>query len=41
MAWLGRFRRLATRYERRADIHQAFLTLGCAIICLKQSQRFC
>jgi transposase len=41
MAWLGRFRRLATRYERRADIHQAFLTLGCAIICLKQIQRFC
>jgi transposase len=28
LAWLGRFRRLATRYERRADIHQAFLTLG-------------
>ena len=22
------------RYERRADIHQAFLDVGCALICL-------
>ena len=34
-AWLNRFRRLAIRYERRADIHQAFLTLGCALICFR------
>ena len=33
-AWLNNFRRLKIRYERRADIHQAFLTLGCALICL-------
>jgi transposase len=33
LAWLSRFRRLTIRYERRADIHQAFLTLGCALIC--------
>jgi transposase len=33
LAWLSRFRRLTVRYERRADIHQAFLTLGCALIC--------
>ena len=32
-AWLNRYRRLTIRYERRADIHQAFLTLGCALIC--------
>lgn len=32
-SWLYRFRRLAVRYERRADIHQAFLDLGCALIC--------
>ena len=32
-AWLNRFRRLAIRYERRDDIHQAFLDLGCALIC--------
>jgi transposase len=33
LAWLNRFRRLTVRYERRADIHQAFLTLSCALIC--------
>ena len=34
LAWLARYRRLAIRYERREDIHQAFLDLGCALICL-------
>ena len=34
-AWLNQFRRLAIRYERRADIHHAFLTLGCALICFR------
>jgi transposase len=34
LAWLHRFRRLAVRYERRPCIHEAFLTLGCALICL-------
>jgi IS5 family transposase len=33
LSWLNRFRRLKVRYERRADIHQAFLSLGCALIC--------
>ena len=33
LSWLHQLRRLRIRYERRADIHQAFLTLGCAIIC--------
>jgi len=33
LAWLNQFRRLKVRYERRADIHQAFLSLGCALIC--------
>jgi IS5 family transposase len=41
LAWLNRFRRLAIRYERRADIHQAFVTLGCALICLNQIRQFC
>jgi transposase len=41
LAWLNRFRRLTIRYERRDDLHQAFLTLGCAIICFQQMQRFC
>ena len=41
LAWLNRFRRLTVRYERRADIHEAFLTLGCALICLNAISRFC
>jgi len=32
-AWLNHYRRLKVRYERRDDIHQAFLELGCALIC--------
>jgi IS5 family transposase len=32
-AWLHRFRRLLVRYERRADIHLAFLTLAAALVC--------
>jgi hypothetical protein len=35
LSWLNRFRRLKVRYERRADIHQAFLSLGCALICAR------
>jgi transposase len=31
-AWFNRFRRVKIRYERRADIHLAFLHLGCALI---------
>ena len=41
LSWLNRFRRLKVRYERRVDIHQAFLDLGCALICLRYVQRFC
>jgi transposase len=33
LAWLNRFRRLTVRYERRLDLHHAFLTLGWALIC--------
>ena len=35
LSWLHRFRRLKVRYERRADIHHGFLSLGCALICLR------
>jgi transposase len=38
LAWLNRMRRLTVRYERRADIHQAFLTLGCCLICFNALQ---
>jgi hypothetical protein len=29
------------RYKRRSDIHLAFVTLGCALVCLSQIRRFC
>ena len=34
VAWLTRYRRLSVRYERRADIHEAFLLLTCSLVCL-------
>jgi transposase len=36
LSWLNRFRRLQVRYERRTDIHQAFLTFGRALICWRE-----
>ena len=33
LSWLNRFRRLKIRYERDAEVHLAFLELGCALIC--------
>ncbi|MGF6735874.1 transposase [Paraburkholderia youngii] len=38
-AWLHHFRRLRIRFERRADIHEAFLKLGCCLICWNTLQR--
>jgi len=35
LAWLLRFRRFGVRYERRADLLQGLLDLGCALICLR------
>jgi len=32
LAWLHHFRRLRIRWERRDDIHLAFLTIGCGLI---------
>jgi transposase len=34
-SWLHQFRRLRVRFERRPDIHEAFLTLGCVLICFR------
>lgn len=39
LAWLNRYRRLTVRYERRASIHLAFLTLGCALTCWQTLNR--
>jgi transposase len=34
-AWLNQFRRLRVRNEKRPDLHLAFLTLACILICWK------
>lgn len=39
-SWLNGFRRLKIRYERKVQMHQALLTLGCALICFRVWQRF-
>jgi len=41
LAWLHQFRRLRVRYERRDDIHEAFLTIGCIVICWRHLISFC
>ena len=35
IAWLHQYRRLRVRFERRADIHEAFISIGCTLICWK------
>lgn len=37
-ARLREMKRLVIRYERRADIHEAFITLGCCLICFRLLQ---
>jgi IS5 family transposase len=42
LAWFARFRRLAVRYERRADVCEAFHHLAAAVICARFAERwFC
>ncbi|WP_369678839.1 IS5 family transposase [Saccharomonospora viridis] len=38
-AWLHQFKRLRTRSEVRADLHQGLLELACSIICLRRLRR--
>jgi transposase len=33
IGWLHQHRRLGRRYDRRANIHEALLAIGCALIC--------
>ncbi len=40
-AWLFKFRRLRVRYEKRDDIHDAFLILGCIMISWNRVMKFC
>lgn len=36
LSWLHQAKRLRVRYERRDDIHEAFLNLRCSVICSKR-----
>ena len=35
-AWLHNFKRLLVRYERRAEMYEAFLALGCCLVCYRR-----
>ena len=41
ISWLHQQRRLRVRYERRADIHQGFLSLAASMICFNVFLGFC
>jgi len=43
LSWLHQARRLRVRYEKRADLHEAFVKLRCGMICwsLVHSEAFC
>lgn len=35
LSWLHQFRRLRIRWDRRPEIHQAFLSLAAAVVCYR------
>ena len=37
-AWLHHFKRLLVRYDRRHEIHEAFLAIGCCLVCFSRLQ---
>jgi transposase len=37
-AWLHKLKRLLVRYDRRHEIHEAFLAIGCCLVCLRRLQ---
>jgi hypothetical protein len=42
VSWLHQFRRLRSHWEKLPSMHQAMLTLGCAMICFRTLQmEFC
>lgn len=40
-AWLNHQRRLRVRYDQRDDVHDAFLTLACGLVCWNRLKRYC
>ena len=41
LGWLHQFKRLRVRWERTATMHEAFLKLGCCVICWRTLKRLC
>jgi hypothetical protein len=37
-ARLHHFKRVFVRYDRRDEIHEAFLALGCCLVCFRRLQ---
>ena len=35
-AWLHHLKRLLARYDRRHEIHEAFLAIGCCLVCFRR-----
>jgi transposase len=35
-AWLHHFKRLLVRYDRKAEIHRAFLAIACCLVCYRR-----
>ncbi|MFD8382284.1 transposase [Streptomyces sp. NPDC059679] len=40
-ALLHQFKRLAVRWERRTELHDAFVSLACGLICWRRLQKTC
>ena len=38
-ALLHQFKRLAVRWERRTELHDAFLSLACSLICWRRLKK--
>ncbi len=35
-AWLHQFKRLLVRYDRRHEIHEAFMAIACCLVCSRR-----
>ncbi|MFI7235553.1 hypothetical protein [Streptomyces cyaneofuscatus] len=38
-ALLDQFKRLAVRWERRTELHDAFVSLACSLICFRRLKK--
>ena len=39
LALLHQFRRLRTRFDKRDDVHESFMSIGCSMICWRRLYR--